>query len=169
MAKVIGIIGESGSGKTTSMEGLDPKTTIYIDADKKGLSWKGWRKQYNSEAKNYIKTDIPQVIMTALWKINGGKHPEDPNKECEPMKGVKTVVIDTMKDLGNLRATGIISPIRVGKKLRPSPSSASAPNRIWNLERSVGDFTISTVNPSASSLEVHLPFSKVRCSLLIVL
>lgn len=99
MAKVIGIIGESGSGKTTSMEGLDPKTTIYIDADKKGLSWKGWRKQYNAEAKNYIKSDIPQVVMTALWKINGGKHPEDPNKECEPMKGIKTVVIDTMNGI----------------------------------------------------------------------
>ena len=34
MAKVIGIMGESGSGKTTSMQNLDPKTTFYIDADK---------------------------------------------------------------------------------------------------------------------------------------
>lgn len=36
MAKVIGIMGESGSGKTTSMRKLDPRTTFYIDADKKG-------------------------------------------------------------------------------------------------------------------------------------
>lgn len=47
MSKVICIMGESGSGKTTSMRNLDPKSTYYIDADKKGLSWKGWRKQYN--------------------------------------------------------------------------------------------------------------------------
>lgn len=46
MSKVICIMGESGSGKTTSMRNLDPKSTYYIDADKKGLSWKGWRKQY---------------------------------------------------------------------------------------------------------------------------
>ena len=50
MAKVIGIIGESGSGKTTSCRNLDPKTTYYIDCDKKGLSWKGWRKQSWSRA-----------------------------------------------------------------------------------------------------------------------
>lgn len=40
MSKVICIMGESGSGKTTSMRNLDPKSTYYIDADKKGLSWK---------------------------------------------------------------------------------------------------------------------------------
>lgn len=37
MSKVICIMGESGSGKTTSMRNLDPKTTYYIDADKKNL------------------------------------------------------------------------------------------------------------------------------------
>ena len=41
MAKVIGIMGESGSGKTTSCRNLDPSTTYYIDCDKKGLNWKG--------------------------------------------------------------------------------------------------------------------------------
>ena len=50
MANIIGIMGESGSGKTTSMRNLDPKTTYYIDCDKKGLSWRGWKKQYNAEA-----------------------------------------------------------------------------------------------------------------------
>ena len=58
MAKVICIAGESGSGKTTSMRNLDPATTYYIDADKKGLSWKGWRNQYNTEKKNYLKNSF---------------------------------------------------------------------------------------------------------------
>ena len=53
MARVICIAGESGSGKTTSMRNLDPKTTYYIDADKKGLSWKGWRNQYNTQNNNH--------------------------------------------------------------------------------------------------------------------
>ena len=49
------IIGPSGSGKTTSLEKLDPNQTFYIDADGKGLRWKGWRKQYNKEKKNYFR------------------------------------------------------------------------------------------------------------------
>lgn len=40
MAKVIGIMGESGSGKTTSCRNLDPSTTYYIDCDKKDLTGK---------------------------------------------------------------------------------------------------------------------------------
>lgn len=51
MAKVICIMGESGSGKTTSMRNLDPDSTYYIDSDRKGLSWKGWKKQYNEKKK----------------------------------------------------------------------------------------------------------------------
>ncbi len=41
MSKVICIAGESGSGKTTSMRNLDPKTTLYIDCDKKGAVMEG--------------------------------------------------------------------------------------------------------------------------------
>lgn len=57
MSKVICIAGESGSGKTTSLRNLPPDQTYYIDCDKKGLSWKGWRDQYNKEKKNYKATD----------------------------------------------------------------------------------------------------------------
>ena len=54
MANIIGIMGESGAGKTTSMRNLDPKTTYYIDCDKKGLSWRGWKKQYNAEDRKSV-------------------------------------------------------------------------------------------------------------------
>ena len=62
MAKVICIMGESGSGKTTSCRNLDPASTYYIDADRKGLSWKGWKKQYNTKNKNYLCVDDPHII-----------------------------------------------------------------------------------------------------------
>ncbi len=87
MAIVIGIMGESGSGKTTSMRNLDPKTTYYIDCDKKGLSWKGWRQQYNEENKNYYKTDFPQTVLKLLEQIN------------DKAKHIKTVVIDTLNGI----------------------------------------------------------------------
>lgn len=87
MAKVICIAGESGSGKTTSMRNLDPKTTFYIDCDKKGLSWKGWRNQYNFANKNYMATDVVETVNVLLQKIN------------KEQKHVKVVVIDTINGL----------------------------------------------------------------------
>jgi len=89
MARVIGIMGESGSGKTTSMRNLDPKTTFYIDCDKKGLSWKGWRNQYNEKAKNYFRTNMVGTVATLLDKIN----------KQDNMKHIKVVVIDTLNGL----------------------------------------------------------------------
>lgn len=85
MAKVIGIMGESGSGKTTSCRNLPPQETYYIDCDKKGLSWKGWRSQYNEQNKNYYATNFPTNVMQLLGKIND-----------DPKQRIKYVVIDTI-------------------------------------------------------------------------
>ena len=84
MSKAICVMGESGSGKTTAMRNLDPRTTYYIDCDKKGLAWKGWRSQYNSESKNYNATRDLSVIQTLLAGIDA-KCPQ-----------IRTVVIDTL-------------------------------------------------------------------------
>ena len=88
MAKVIGLMGESGSGKTTSLRNLDPKTTFYFDCDKKGLNWKGWRKQYSTENKNYICSDSFSIVSSFLDRINKGE-----------FKNVKTVIIDTLNGM----------------------------------------------------------------------
>ncbi|MBO5853143.1 MAG: AAA family ATPase [Bacteroidales bacterium] len=86
---VIAIMGESGAGKTTSMEKLDPKTTMYIDCDKKGLSWKGWKQSFNADNKNYVKTDFPQVALQTLKTVN----------ESDKYKHISVVVIDTLNGL----------------------------------------------------------------------
>ena len=87
MAKVICIAGESGSGKTTSMRNLDPATTYYIDADKKGLSWKGWREQYNTEKKNYLKCDDVNIVRNYI------------NSVAEKCPKIKVIVVDTINGL----------------------------------------------------------------------
>ena len=89
MSQILCVMGESGAGKTTSMRSLDPATTFYIDCDKKGLSWKGWRNQYNAENKNYYKTDDQHSVLTLLKSID--KKPET--------KHIKTVIIDTLNGL----------------------------------------------------------------------
>ena len=82
-------MGESGSGKTTSMRNLDPATTFYIDCDKKGLSWKGWRNQYQFEKHNYMATDQISTVSQVLTKIS----------TQENMKHIKVAVIDTLNGL----------------------------------------------------------------------
>ena len=87
MAKVICIAGESGSGKTTSMRNLDPATTYYIDADKKGLSWKGWRNQYNTDKKNYLKCDDVNIVRNYIKSV------------AEKCPKIKVIVVDTINGL----------------------------------------------------------------------
>ena len=89
MAKVIGVMGESGAGKTTAMRNLPPKETFYLDCDKKGLNWKGWRSQYNEDNKNYWKSDSFSVVAKLMDRINS----ED------TFKKVKYLVIDTLNGL----------------------------------------------------------------------
>ncbi len=72
-SKLVCIMGESGSGKTTAMRTLPPKETCYIDADLKGLSWRGWKNQYNKEAKNYMAENDPLKVLRALWVINNDR------------------------------------------------------------------------------------------------
>lgn len=100
MSRLICVMGESGSGKTTSMRTLNPDTTYYIDCDGKGLAWKGWRKQYNAEKKNYcVSRDIPKI--TDLMVNISTKKPE-----------VKVIVVDTLntcmvdKEVKGMKETG---------------------------------------------------------------
>ena len=82
-------MGESGAGKTTSMRNLPPKETFYIDCDKKGLNWKGWKKQFSEENKNFWKTDSFGTVASLMERINS----ED------QFKKIKYLVIDTLNGL----------------------------------------------------------------------
>ena len=86
---IIGIMGDSGSGKTTAFRNIDPKTTMYVDCDKKGLSWKGWKKDFNEENRNYLVTDKPNTARAMLKKVN-----EDP-----AFAHIKNIVFDTINGL----------------------------------------------------------------------
>lgn len=87
MANLVCVMGESGSGKTTSLRNLDPGSTYIIDCDKKGLAWRGWRGQYSEGARNYKSTDDQGTVMAYLENIDrNAPH-------------IKTVVIDTINGI----------------------------------------------------------------------
>ena len=89
MSKVIGCMGESGSGKTTAMRNLPPTETFYIDCDKKGLNWKGWRKQYSVDNKNYFATDSFSTCKALMDKVD----------KSENFRHIKYLVIDTINGM----------------------------------------------------------------------
>ena len=89
MSKIIGVMGESGSGKTTAMRNLPPDETFYFDCDKKGLNWKGWKSQYNEDKKNYWCSDSFTIVSNFLESLD---------KE-ERFKHIKYIVIDTLNGM----------------------------------------------------------------------
>lgn len=87
MAQLLGIMGEPGTGKSTSLKSLPPEETYYCDCDGKGLNWRGWREQYNDANKNYLKSSFPQVVLKYMDNI------------AEKAPHIHYFVIDTMNNL----------------------------------------------------------------------
>lgn len=87
MATLVQISGNPSTGKTSGARFLDPKTTLIISADPKGLPWKGWKKDYSLENKNYVKvkstTQAINTIRAAVTKL--------PHVNC--------IVLDTISTL----------------------------------------------------------------------
>lgn len=97
MAKSIAIVGDSGSGKSTSMAqmpelgviGLNPKETFIINIKGKDLPFRGWKKKYlpvpaggpPSEG-NYLASTDPDLIVKVIQFV-GQNRPD-----------IKNVVVD---------------------------------------------------------------------------
>ena len=88
MSELIGIVGESGTGKSTSCRTLNPKETAIVNCVGKPLPIKGWKKNYtpfhpkDSPNGNYYASDIASDILKFLDYMND-KRPD-----------VKNIVID---------------------------------------------------------------------------
>lgn len=79
MATGIMILGESGSGKSTSIENLNPKETFIVQAVNKPLPFKGFKNNYtlrtkeNAEGNRYV-TDDTYTIIKLLKVLNNDKN-----------------------------------------------------------------------------------------------
>lgn len=70
MSNLVVILGESGTGKSTSIRNLNPEETFIINVLSKPLPLKGYKKHYSVEKKNLIETDKHARIMLCLKGIN---------------------------------------------------------------------------------------------------
>ena len=69
-SKLVGIVGATGTGKSTSIKFLDSKETYIINTAKKELPFKGADKLYNAENKNYKEVDEITEITRLLKTIS---------------------------------------------------------------------------------------------------
>ena len=72
MSNICLILGKSGSGKSTSIKGLNPEETIVFNVLKKKLPFKGSNKSYNADNKNLFNLDDYDSINKWLLSVDKG-------------------------------------------------------------------------------------------------
>ena len=70
MANIIMLLGKSGTGKSTSIKGLDPKETVVINVLGKRLPFKGSNALYNKENKNIFQKETYTDIISLVQNIS---------------------------------------------------------------------------------------------------
>ena len=69
-SKLVGIVGNTGTGKSTAIKHLNPEETYIINVAKKELPFKGSEKLYNAEKKNYKEIEDANEISRLLKTIS---------------------------------------------------------------------------------------------------
>ena len=69
MAELVAIVGDTGTGKSTAVQYLDPKQTYVINVANKRLPFKGSTAIYNEENKNYASLDVATDIAEKLERV----------------------------------------------------------------------------------------------------
>lgn len=82
MANNVILLGKTGTGKSTSIKGLDPKETIIINILGKKLPFKGSSTLYNKENKNFFQVEEYTSLINLLISIN------------EKAPHIKNIVVD---------------------------------------------------------------------------
>lgn len=93
MAEMIAVVGQSGSGKSRSVKGLNPEETLFISVASKPIPMKGYKSVYTPLSKdgttgNYINTKDSNTIIQILNLVD--------KKRLD----IKNVVIDDYQYLG---------------------------------------------------------------------
>jgi hypothetical protein len=69
-SKLVGIVGATGTGKSTAIKHLNPEETYIINVAKKELPFKGSEKLYNTDKKNYKEIEDANEISRLIKTIS---------------------------------------------------------------------------------------------------
>jgi hypothetical protein len=121
-SKLVGIVGQTGTGKSTSIKHLNPEETYIINVAKKELPFKGSEKLYNLEKKNYKEIDDANEISRLLKTISE-KAPHIKNIILEDSNYVMGfTMLDKAMEKGyekfSVMAKDTVTMIRTAKQLR---------------------------------------------------
>ena len=121
-SKLIGIVGATGTGKSTAIKHLNPEETYIINVAKKELPFKGSEKLYNAEKRNYKDVDDATEI-TRLLKTISEKAPHIKNIVIEDSNYIMGFNIVSKADqVGftkfSLMAKDMVELMREARKLR---------------------------------------------------
>lgn len=121
-SKLIGIVGQTGTGKSTAIKHLDPKETYIINVAKKELPFKGSEKLYNTESKNYKEVDDANEI-TRLLRTISEKAPHIKNIVIEDSNYIMGFnIVSKATEVGytkfSLMAKDMVDLFRESRKLR---------------------------------------------------
>ena len=121
-SKLIGIVGQTGTGKSTAIKHLDSKETYIINVAKKELPFKGSEKLYNAENKNYKEIDDANEI-TRLLKTISDKAPHIKNIIIEDSNYIMGFsIVSKATEVGYMKfsimARDMVELFREARKLR---------------------------------------------------
>jgi hypothetical protein len=121
-SKLIGIVGQTGTGKSTAIKHLNPKETYIINVAKKELPFKGSEKLYNAENKNYKEVDDANEI-TRLLKTISEKAPHIKNIIIEDSNYIMGFsIVSKATEVGYMKfsimARDMVELFREARKLR---------------------------------------------------
>lgn len=112
MANLISIVGNSGSGKSTSIRTLNASETFIVNVASKPLPFRGWRTKYktwdkNNQDGNFLNTSNIEVIAKVLGYIDA-KRPEIKNVVIEDAQYLMSFeAMDRAKEKGFEKFTDI--------------------------------------------------------------
>ena len=88
MSEIVAIVGQTGTGKSTSLELLNPEETVIIGCINKPLPFRGWKQKYISgKGGNYIISVDSKKIVDTLAYVSANR-PE-----------IKQIIIDDFQYL----------------------------------------------------------------------
>lgn len=70
MGNICLILGKTGTGKSSSIKGLNPKETVIFNVLKKRLPFKGSKSLYNEENKNLFNVEDYTTIINYMQGID---------------------------------------------------------------------------------------------------